>query len=162
MHTCDPRLGGQRGPQWGVELEPEASLCILTRWAERGCLSLIASHDCLTYPWASFGDLFWEPTAFHTSKDNICFYLPLIQNGKAKALYQSPSDDFNPIMKINLPSTLHYFKKRNFYAFVNSAQRTHEGAPGQWGQRHQEEVSSEDPPAAFSKTLINAEITGHS
>lgn len=124
-------LGGQHGPEGCVESEPEASLCVLTRGTERGCVPPTASHDRLPCPCASFGIYSENGLCFILQKTIFAFICLWFKKSKAKARYQSPSDDFNPIMKINLPSTLHNFKKRNFYAFVSSAQCTHEGASDQ-------------------------------
>lgn len=82
--------------------------------------------DCLTCPVRPFGFYSENWPTLVLQKTIFAFICLWFKKSKAKALYQIPSDDFNTIMKINLPSTSHYFKKRNSYAFVNSAQCTHE------------------------------------
>lgn len=62
---------------------------------------------------------------FHVSKDNICFLFAFDLKKQRKGFYQSQSDKCNPIMKINPPLILHYFKRMGLYVCVNYTQHTH-------------------------------------
>lgn len=107
---CDPALRGQLHPPQHGELEPVHVDQLSWEWVSGDCLRLLmVCCPALPIVWNSF----WELTVFHTSKAIFAFICLWFKKARSKALYQSPSDDFNPIMKINLPSTSHDFKKRN-------------------------------------------------
>lgn len=72
---CDPTLRAQlRSPQHG-ELERVHADQMSWEWVSADCVRLLmACCPALRIVWNSF----WELSVLHTSKDNICFYLPLI------------------------------------------------------------------------------------